>query len=151
MEGNCMSAIKPETGSRLDGYWGNDNSLHVNYIGVDGHVHELYIVAGAGWVDNDLTKLAAAELPALQSGLSGYWRNDNSVHVFYFGAGTDNHVFELRIAPGGPGWVHEDLTSLADGIVPEVSRALNVYWGADGSQHVSASPPPQARMRTLVR
>jgi hypothetical protein len=75
--------------------------------------------------------------PAVQSGLSGYWQNDNSVHVFYNGASTDNHVYQLRIFPGGPGWVWEDLTSLADGIVPEVSRALNGYWGTDNSQHVN--------------
>ena len=137
MEGIGMSAIKPETGSSLTGYWGSDNSQHVNFIGLDGHVHELYILPGANWVDNDLTELALAQSPAVQSGLSGYWQNDDSVHVFYCGAGTDNHVYQLRIFPGGPGWVWEDLTSLADGIVPEVSRALNGYWGTDNSQHVN--------------
>ncbi len=30
-------------GSGLDGYWGSDNSQHVNYIDAAGHVHELYI------------------------------------------------------------------------------------------------------------
>jgi hypothetical protein len=137
LKGNGMTAIKPETGSSLTGYWGSDNSQHVNFFGVDGHVHELYIVPGAGWVDNDLTKLAAAQPPAVQSGLSGYWGDDSSVHVFYFGAGTDNHVYQLRIFPGGPGWVWEDLTSLADGIVPEVSRALHSYFGTNHSQHVN--------------
>jgi hypothetical protein len=137
LEGNDMTAIKPETGSSLTGYWGSDNSQHVNFIGLDDYVHELYIFPGAGWVDNDLTELALAQSPAVQSGLSGYWQSDNSVHVFYNGAGTDNHVYQLRIFPGGPGWVWEDLTSLADGIVPEVSRALNGYWGTDNSQHVN--------------
>src|ERR1700753_3326625 len=132
-----MTAIKPETGSSLTGYWGSDNSQHVNFIGTDDHVHELYIAPGADWVDNDLTELAIAQSPAVQSGLSGYWQSDASVHVFYNGAGTDNHVYQLRIFPGGPGWVWEDLTSLADGIVPEVSRALNAYWGTDNSQHVN--------------
>jgi hypothetical protein len=141
LKGNDMTAVKPETGSSLTGYWGSDNSQHVNFIGLDGHVHELYILPGAGWVDNDLTELATAQSPAVQpavqSGLSGYWQSDDSVHVFYFGAGTDNHVYQLRIFPGGPGWVWENLTSLADGIVPEVSRALNGYWGTDNSQHVN--------------
>jgi hypothetical protein len=94
----AMTAIKPETGSSLTGYWGSDNSQHVNFIGLDGHVHELYILPGADWVDNDLTALATAQSPAVQSGLSGYWQSDNSVHVFYNGAGTDNHVYQLRIA-----------------------------------------------------
>jgi hypothetical protein len=137
MEGNDMPAIKPETGSSITGYWGSDNSQHVNFIGLDDHVHELYISPGTDWVDNDLTELAIAQSPAVQSGLSGYWQSDDSVHVFYYGAGTDNHVYQLRIFPGGPGWVWEDLTSLADGIVPEVSRALNGYWGTDNSQHVN--------------
>jgi hypothetical protein len=138
MEGNDMTAVKPETGSSLTGYWGSDNSQHVNFTGLDGHVHELYIVPGANWVDNDLTELALAQSPAVQSGLSGYWQSDDdSVHVFYNGAGTDNHVYQLRIFPGGPGWIWEDLTSLADGIVPEVSRALSGYWGTDNSQHVN--------------
>ncbi|HEY1442614.1 MAG TPA: hypothetical protein VGF65_17730 [Mycobacterium sp.] len=133
-----MTAVKPETGSSLTGYWGSDNSQHVNFTGLDGHVHELYILPGANWVDNDLTELALAQSPAVQSGLSGYWQSDDdSVHVFYNGAGTDNHVYQLRIFPGGPGWIWEDLTSLADGIVPEVSRALSGYWGTDNSQHVN--------------
>jgi hypothetical protein len=37
---------------------GNDNSQHVNYIGTDNHIHELYIHPGNPWVDNDLTTLA---------------------------------------------------------------------------------------------
>jgi hypothetical protein len=32
--------------------------VHVNYIGTDNHVHELYIAPGTNWVDNDLTNLA---------------------------------------------------------------------------------------------
>ena len=32
-------------GSALDGYWGSDNSQHVNYLDAAGHVHELYIAA----------------------------------------------------------------------------------------------------------
>jgi hypothetical protein len=137
MEGNDMTAIKPETGSSLTGYWGSDNSQHVNFTGLDGHVHELYIAPGTNWVDNDLTELATAQSPSLQSSLSGYWHGDDSVHVFYNGAGTDNHVYQLRIFKGAPGWLWEDLTSLAGGIVPKVSRAFNAYWGTDNSQHVN--------------
>jgi hypothetical protein len=49
----------PSTFTPLVGYWGSDSSQHVNFIGVDDHVHELYIAPGAaGWVDNDLTALA---------------------------------------------------------------------------------------------
>jgi hypothetical protein len=41
----------------LDGYRLSNDSKHVNFIGTDNHVYELYITAGAGWVDNDLTAL----------------------------------------------------------------------------------------------
>ena len=34
------------------------SSLHVNFIGTDGQVHELYARPGHSWVDNDLTALA---------------------------------------------------------------------------------------------
>jgi hypothetical protein len=33
--------VAPAPGSALDGYWGTDNGQHVNFIGTDGHVHEL--------------------------------------------------------------------------------------------------------------
>jgi hypothetical protein len=26
----------------LDSYWGSDGTQHVNFIGADGHIHELY-------------------------------------------------------------------------------------------------------------
>jgi hypothetical protein len=106
-------AAKPRTGpppSALAGYWGSDSSVHVNFIGTDGRVHELYIRPGASWVDNDLTKLAGAELPAVDTALAGYWGSDSSVHVNFIG--TDGHVHELYIAPGAS-WVDNNLTALA--------------------------------------
>jgi hypothetical protein len=50
-------AVAPAAGSALDGYWGSDGSQHVNFVGSDGDVHELYIAPGGGWVANDLTTL----------------------------------------------------------------------------------------------
>jgi hypothetical protein len=129
------AAVAPNPDTALDGYWGSDDSQHVNYIGNDGHVHELYIAPGRGWVDNDLTKLADAVAPNVGSALSGYWGSDNSQHVNFFGA--DGHVHELYIAPGG-GWVDNDLTALAGAVAPIVGdRALHSYWGNGSSQHVS--------------
>ena len=51
-------AVSPQMNTALNSYWGNDSSQHVNFIGVDGDLHELYITPGAGWVDNNLTQLA---------------------------------------------------------------------------------------------
>ena len=50
-------AVPPTPTTALDGYPLSDDSKHVNFIGTDNHVHELYFTAGAGWVDNDLTAL----------------------------------------------------------------------------------------------
>ena len=109
-----MTATKPISGigSSLAAYWGSDSSQHVNFVGVDGHLHELYIAPNAaGWVDNDLTKLAAAVPPVAGTALDGYWGSDSSQHVNF--TGVDGDVHELYIAPGATGWVDNNLTALA--------------------------------------
>ncbi len=101
-------------GRSLDGYWGSDGSQHVNFIGLDDFVHELYIAPGTGWADNDLTKLAGAVAPFPPTALDCYWGSDNSQHVNFIGfSGEDAHVHELYITPGAAGWVDNDLTALA--------------------------------------
>jgi hypothetical protein len=50
-------AVPPTPTSALAGYRLSNNSKHVFFIGTDNHVHELFIAAGAGWLDNDLTAL----------------------------------------------------------------------------------------------
>ena len=123
--------VAPARGSALDGYWGSDGSVHVNFLSVDGHVHELYIRPGASWVDNDLTALAGAVPAAEASPLAGYWGSDSSVHVNFIG--TDGHVHELYIRPGA-GWVDNDLTALAGAEQPALDTALAGYWGSDSSR-----------------
>jgi hypothetical protein len=123
------------TGSALDAYWGSDNSQHVNFVSIDGHVHELYIHPGAaGWVDNDLTAFAKGTPAAPGSALDGYWGSDNSQHVNFISA--DGHVHELYIHPGA-GWVDNDLTAFAKGAPAAPGSTLDAYWGGDGSQHVN--------------
>jgi hypothetical protein len=135
-----MTATKPVSTSPLDAYWGSDSSQHVNFVGVDNHVHELYIAPNtAGWVDNDLTKLAGAQAPQqfFATPLDGYWGSDSSQHVNFIG--DDDSVHELYIAPNTAGWVDNDLTKLAGGVgVGAAGRGLlNGYWGSDGSQHIN--------------
>src|ERR1700722_19211527 len=103
--------IAPVPRSALDGYWGSDASQHVNFIGTDGHVHELYIHPGANWVNNDLTQMSAGGISAAAgSALEAYWRSDASQHVNFIG--TDGHVHELYIHPGA-NWVNNDLTQMS--------------------------------------
>ncbi len=121
-------------GSALDGYWGSDSSQHVNFIDGDGHVHELYIHPGVGWVNNDLSAFAGGPLAAAGSALDGYWGSDNSQHVNFIDG--DGHVHELYIHPGA-GWVNNDLTGFAGGSLAAPGSALDGYWGSDSSQHVN--------------
>jgi len=123
-------------GSALDGYWGSDNSQHVNFVSLDGHVHELYIYPGAaGWVDNDLTAMANGTAAASGSALDGYWGSDSSQHVNFIS--LDGHVHELYTHPGAANWVDNDLTAMANGTAAASGSALDGYWGSDSSQHVN--------------
>lgn len=48
-------AMPAALSSSLDSYILDDESLHVNFIDYQGHVHELYGDRGGGWVDHDLS------------------------------------------------------------------------------------------------
>jgi len=121
--------------SLLDGYWGSDNSPHVSYFDAGGHVHELCIHPGAGWIDNDLTQITNGPPAILGSVLCGYRGSANSQHVNYVDA--NDHVHELYIAPGA-GWVDNDLTQITNGPgACDLPNGLDGYWGSDNSPHVS--------------
>jgi hypothetical protein len=124
---NFAHAVLPAQGTALDGYWGSDSSQHVNFIGTDGHVHELYIHPGAGWVDNDLTNFAHGVLPAAGTKLDGYWGSDSSQHVNFIG--IDGHVHELYIHPGA-GWVDNDLTNV---VLASVTQTLSEISGVSSA------------------
>jgi hypothetical protein len=121
-------------GSGLDGYWGSDNSQHVNYIDGVGHVHELYIHPGANWVDNDLTVWMGAPLASSGGGLDGYWGSDSSQHVNFID--DSGSIHELYIHPGAF-WVDNNLTAMAMGTPAALWSPLNGFWGSDSSQHVN--------------
>jgi hypothetical protein len=131
----CLPAASaPARANALDGYWGSDNSQHVNYVAGDGHIHEMYIHPGAPWVNNDLTAFAHGVLAANGSALDGYWGSDNSQHVNFIA--RDGHVHELYIHPRA-GWVDNDLTIFARGTPAAINSSLDGYWGSDSSQHVN--------------
>jgi hypothetical protein len=107
-------------GSALDGYWGSDNSQHVNFIGTDGHVHELYIHPGAGWVDNDLTNVVLASVTQTLSAISGVSSADLSPIV----------AFELDIV----GYDNAQSTTLSSG------SGTITYTAANAMTVVNAEP-----------
>jgi hypothetical protein len=129
------NGIAPVAGSALDAYAGPDFGQHVNFIGTDGHVHELFIIPGEQWINNDLNQLSKGLLPLSDTPLDGYVDGDGGQHVNFIG--TDNHVHELYIVPGGD-WVNNDLIHLSgDGVGPRPNSPLDGYMDDEGGQHVN--------------
>jgi hypothetical protein len=95
-------------GSRLDGYVTSFNQQqHINYIGIDGHLHEL--VYDGRWKHNNLTKnlVTGLSLPRNGTPLNGYATDFNQQqHVNYIG--LDGHLHELFYTGQ---WQHNDLTN----------------------------------------
>ncbi len=85
--------LRASDGFGLDGYSQADGSQHVNFIDVNGHVHELYRNPAAQWLDNDLTVFAQGTPANIESRLDGYSQADGSQHVNFIAA--DGHVHEL--------------------------------------------------------
>jgi argininosuccinate synthase len=118
-----------------------NNQQHVNFVGDNFHVYELYH-AGGGWHHNDLTQLTGAppagervkvEAGSWVSALAGYETTTchNQQHVIF--VGTDRHVHEL-VYDGA--WHHNDLTQLS-GAPKAFGDSLVGYETAyDHHQHV---------------
>jgi Peptidase A4 family len=131
---NTQRVPNPAAGKRLDGYATPfNNQEHVNMIGADGHVYELYF-AGSGWIFNDLTALTGAPLAGAASSLDGYATTFNrQQHINYIGA--DNHVHELWYDSA---WHHNDLTAAAGAPNAAPGTALSGYESAfNNQQHVN--------------
>jgi hypothetical protein len=123
----------------LEGYptpW--NQQQHVNYIGEDDHVHELFF-DGSTWHDNDLFKLAGIPQAsvAINSALDSYAGPDQQQHVNYIGqGGVVNELFF-----DGNSWHSNDLFELAGNIpgsfLGPIYNALNGYAGPNQQQHVN--------------
>jgi hypothetical protein len=80
-------------GSKLDGYSTEVNrQQHVNFIGMDGHIHELWY--SNSWQHNDLTQKSGSSMPVAGSPLAGYASPFNQQqHVIFLDA--SRNVIEL--------------------------------------------------------
>lgn len=128
--------VVPAPRSNIHSYVGSDGEQHVDFIGADGHVRELFYRPGEGWVNHSLTQLAGSTvLPSGDSSLAGYARTDGDQHVFYIG--RDGHVHEFHIEPGGS-WLDNDLiVASGNDVGASTISALDAYAGSDRSQHVN--------------
>jgi hypothetical protein len=142
------NGVTPSRTSSLCGYLGPDNGQHVNFIGTDGRVHELYIHPNAQWINNDLTQLSGNGVPPTpNSPLCGYWASGDTQHVNFIG--TDGHVHELYITPNGH-WINNDLTLLSSNSMPPAPNTrLHSYAQPDGAQHVNYIGVYDAHMHEL--
>jgi predicted transcriptional regulator YdeE len=79
------------------------------YVRYDGHVEELYIVAGSQWQVADLSARAGAP-PTLGYTLAGYDSPQFQAKQYAY-VDTNGHVEELSIVAGGQ-WQVTDLSSI---------------------------------------
>lgn len=110
--GEILSSVdNPGWASALDGYETSfNNQQHVNFIGTDKHVHELYY-ADFAWRHNDLSQLSGGPNAFNQSSLVGYATYDpNQQHIIFFEDGIFSHVNELYYDNA---WHHNDLMNLS--------------------------------------
>jgi hypothetical protein len=122
----------------------------VNFIGLDGHVRELYLHPGVQWVNNDLTMLSGNGVaPTRGSALDGYVGPDDGQHVNFIG--LDGHLHELYIHPHAQ-WIDTDLNSFqlakvthsllgapAKNLAPISAFELNLVGRASGESTVFSS------------
>ena len=139
-----LANLAPKSGSAIDGYATPWNSQqHVNYIGQDGHVHELVFRDTGGWGHTDLSQSAQGtggptNLPLAVSAIDGYATPWNSQqHVDYIG--QDGHVHELYFSDSG-GWVHNDLSEFAGrtGVISFANETTHKFFS------ITLTPPPGA-------
>ena len=126
--GEIVNQEDESWGSGLTGYETlSPNQQHVNFIGNDLHVHELYY--DGAWHHNDLTKFTGAPNAdphvafALYSSLDSYATTYNRQQHVNFMA-NDAHVHELYYDGA---WRHNDLTQLAGAPLIEGASPIDGY------------------------
>ncbi|MEI9952294.1 MAG: hypothetical protein WDO74_25720 [Pseudomonadota bacterium] len=110
------------------------STQHVIFRSADGHIHELWWDAGAGWHHGDLS--AATSAPIASSAPAAYvFDAQGSQHVIY--RGSDNRIHELWWDTAA-GWHIEDL-SLATGAPRGGGRSnrLRICRAEHAAHHLS--------------
>ncbi len=113
----------------LASYFPGENSDHLDYTAVDGHVHEI-VLDGSGWNTYDLSSSGSAPVQVL-AGPSAM-EFEGLQQVFYRGA--DSHVHELWWDVAG--WHHRDLTTVTGGPLVRASGPACYGFLAQSTQHV---------------
>ena len=109
----------------------SQKTQHVNYVGSDGHIHELWW-GNDHWHHHDLSDATNAPAAAQASPAGYVFATQNTQHVDYLG--TDGCIHELVWANGS--WKHNNLSALASAPAAAVSPIGYVFASA-GTQHVN--------------
>ena len=100
--------------------WTAGRCKQVAYVGLDGHIHELFLEAGGVWQHADLSIITNA--PRASDIMVGYeWPETRCKQVAF--VGEDCHIHELYLAPGRT-WQHADLSAIT-----HAPAAMNVLTG----------------------
>jgi hypothetical protein len=124
----------------VHGYvFSGQGTQHVDYVGTDGHIHELWW-STAGWHHNDLTAstggapAALGSSPACYAFEAGLFQPSPTQHVFFLGSGADSYIHELWWDVSG--WHYNEITSAARGSIAAISDAVGFVEVDDGTQNV---------------
>ena len=124
------SGSAPVAAGNPVGYVFDDQETqHVNYLGTDGHVHELWW--DGSWHHNDLTVAAGA--PGAVSNPVGYaFELQGTQHVNY--RGSNNNVYELWWDSNG--WHLNDLTTASGASANATDNPKGYMFAQQDTQHV---------------
>lgn len=111
----------------LVGYeWRERRSKQLVYVGQDGHLHELFLLAGGNWDHLDLTAMTNA--PRAVEITVGYeWQEGRCQQIAF--VSQDSHVHELHMVTGQD-WQHTDLSALTN--APAATSILTGYAWEEG-------------------
>ena len=94
----------------ITGYaWPEGHTKQVAYVGLDNHIHEMFVEAGKTWQRVDLTQSANAPTTPVVA-IDGFaWSAGEAKQVAY--AGDDRQIRELWFPKGGK-WTYTDLSTV---------------------------------------
>ena len=115
----------PATGDPI-AYITRDGIARAVYLSGDGHVRELRLQPGVGWVQADLSAIVVNNAPAVPAAGAPfpYVTPDGIPRIVY--TSVDGHVHELRLQPN-MGWVQADLSAIVVNNAPAVPAASRPF------------------------
>ncbi len=111
--------------------WEGDQTQHVMYRGVDGHIHELWWSQDSGWQHTDLSAGTGAPPAAGESGRLCLGARSHRARPLP----GHGRAHPRAVVHAEPGWQHADL-SLATGAPAAGGDPAAYAWEGGGTQHV---------------